>query len=85
MWSILSPKWLWSFLRKFQRNAQKELRETNRELAALLEISQTATGSLETEKILNDTLNKSLEILDFDVGYIRTLDAEKKKFDCPSS
>ena len=35
-------------------------------------------GVLETEKILNDTLNKSLEILDFDVGYIRTLDAEKK-------
>lgn len=49
-----------------------------RELAALLAISQTATQSLETEKILNDTLDKSLEILDFDVGYIRTLDAEKK-------
>ena len=79
MWSILSPKWLWSFLSKCcQWNVQKELRETNRELAALLEISQTATGSLETEKILNDTLNKSLEILDFDVGYIRTLDVEKK-------
>jgi len=49
-----------------------------RELAALLEISQTATQSLETEKIFNDTLDKSLEILDFDVGYIRSLDAEKK-------
>ena len=66
------------FLSRCQRNAQKELRETNRELAALLQISQTATRSLETEKILDDTLNKSLEILDFDVGYIRTLDAEKK-------
>jgi adenylate cyclase len=65
-------------LSRCQWNAQKELRETNRELAALLEISQTATRSLETEKILDDTLNKSLEILDFDVGYIRTLDAEKK-------
>jgi class 3 adenylate cyclase len=75
---MLSLKWLWSFLSRCQRNAQKELRETNRELAALLEISQTATRSLETEKILDDTLNKSLEILDFDVGYIRTLDAEKK-------
>jgi adenylate cyclase len=75
---MLSLKWLWSFLRRCQWNAQKELRETNRELAALLEISQTATRSLETEKILDDTLNKSLEILDFDVGYIRTLDAEKK-------
>ena len=78
MWSMLSLKWLWSFLSRCQWNAQKELRETNRELAALLEISQTATRSLETEKILDDTLNKSLEILDFDVGYIRTLDAEKK-------
>jgi class 3 adenylate cyclase len=75
---MLSLKWLWSFLSRCQRNAQKELPETNRELAALLEISQTATRSLETEKILDDTLNKSLEILDFDVGYIRTLDAEKK-------
>ena len=78
MWSMLSLKWLWSFLSRCQWNVQKELRETNRELAALLEISQTATRSLETEKILDDTLNKSLEILDFDVGYIRTLDAEKK-------
>jgi adenylate cyclase len=75
---MLSLKWLWSVLSRCQWNAQKELRETNRELAALLEISQTATRSLETEKILDDTLNKSLEILDFDVGYIRTLDAEKK-------
>ena len=57
---------------------KKELRGRTRELAALLAISQTATQSLETDKILNDTLDKSLEILDFDVGYIRTLDPEKK-------
>jgi PAS domain S-box-containing protein len=57
---------------------KKKLLGRSRELAALLEISQTATQSLETEKILNDTLDKSLEILDFDVGYIRTLDPEKK-------
>ena len=57
---------------------KKKLLGRSRELAALLEISQTATQSLETEKILNDTLDKSLEILDFDVGYIRTLDSEKK-------
>ena len=59
-------------------DVKKELLGRTRELAALLAISQTATQSLETEKILNDTLDKSLEILDFDVGYIRTLDAEKK-------
>ena len=59
-------------------DVNKELQGRTRELAALLAISQTATQSLETEKILNDTLDKSLEILDFDVGYIRTLDADKK-------
>jgi hypothetical protein len=59
-------------------DVKKALRGRTRELAALLAISQTATQSLETEKILNDTLDKSLEILDFDVGYIRTLDREKK-------
>jgi PAS domain S-box-containing protein len=59
-------------------DVKKKLLGRSRELAALLKISQTATQSLETEKILNDTLDKSLEILDFDVGYIRTLDSEKK-------
>src|SRR6266550_2653604 len=59
-------------------DVKKALLGRTRELAALLEISQTATQSLETEKILNDTLDKSLEILDFDVGYIRTLDPEKR-------
>ena len=59
-------------------DVKKELLGRTRELAALLAISQTATQSLETEKILSDTLDKSLEILDFDVGYIRTLDAGKK-------
>ena len=59
-------------------DVKDELLGRTRELAALLAISQTATQSLDTEKILNDTLDKSLEILDFDVGYIRTLDSEKK-------
>src|SRR6266850_6247670 len=59
-------------------DVKKELQGRTRELAALLAISQTATQSLETEKILSDTLDKSLEILDFDVGYIRTLDREQK-------
>lgn len=59
-------------------DVKKELQGRTQELTALLAISQTATQSLETEKILNDTLDKSLEILEFDVGYIRTLDAEKK-------
>jgi len=46
-----------------------------RQLSALLAIAETASQSLNTDKILNDTLDKSLELLGFDVGYIRTLDA----------
>ncbi|OGQ23797.1 MAG: hypothetical protein A3C54_05795 [Deltaproteobacteria bacterium RIFCSPHIGHO2_02_FULL_60_17] len=49
-----------------------------RDLSALLTIAETATQSLDTEKILNDTLDKSLEILRFDVGLIRVLDAEAR-------
>jgi len=59
----------------------KRLRFPNRSsfLAALLTIAETATQSLQTEKILNDTLDKSLEILNFDVGSVRVLDHEAKK------
>jgi PAS domain S-box-containing protein len=43
-------------------------------LSALLAIAETATQSLQTDKIVNDTLDKSLEILNFDVGSVRVLD-----------
>jgi len=66
----------WIFLD--EPDVKKELLGRTRELAALLAISQTATQSLETDRILNDTLDKSLELLGFDVGYIRTLDREKR-------
>jgi PAS domain S-box-containing protein len=49
-----------------------------RHLRALLAIADTAAQSLSTEKILSDTLDKSLEVLGFDVGYIRILDPDKK-------
>lgn len=49
-----------------------------RHLRALLAIADTASQSLSTEQILNDTLDKSLEVLGFDVGYIRILDPDKK-------
>ena len=54
------------------------MRDRNRELSALLEISKTATQTLETERILSDTLRKSMDILGLDVGYVRTLDNESK-------
>jgi PAS domain S-box-containing protein len=47
-------------------------------LSALLSIAETATQSLQTETILNDTLDKSLEILNFDVGSVRVLDRDMR-------
>lgn len=69
-----------------RRSANKDstLRRTRRPktriqyLKALLTIANTASQSLSTEKILNDTLDKSLEVLGFDVGYIRILDPDKR-------
>lgn len=46
-------------------------------MSALLTIAETATQSLDVEEILNDTLDKSLEILGFDLGFIRILDSAK--------
>ena len=48
------------------------------DLSALLTLAETATQSLDIEKVLNDTLDKSLEILGFDVGFVRVLDADRK-------
>ncbi len=45
-----------------------------RALSALLAVAKTATQSLDTDQVLNDTLDKSLDILGFQVGYIRILD-----------
>jgi PAS domain S-box-containing protein len=54
-------------------NPRRRLLGGTRQLSALLTIAEAASQSLDTDKILNDTLEKSLEILRFDVGYIRTL------------
>jgi PAS domain S-box-containing protein len=57
---------------------KKELLDQTRYLSALLAVSQTATQSLDTETILKHTLDKSLEVLGIEVGFIRTLDPEGK-------
>jgi PAS domain S-box-containing protein len=54
--------------------SNKGLLGQTQRLSALLAIAETASQTLDTQKILNDTLDKSLEILHFDVGYIRTLE-----------
>lgn len=50
----------------------------SRDLPALLAVAEVATQSLDIEKILHDTLDKAMELLGFDLGFIRTLDPEKK-------
>lgn len=59
------------------RRGKQQLPTRAGDLSALLRLAETATQSLDTAKILNDTLDKSLEILGFDVGFIRVLDPEK--------
>src|SRR5262245_9405034 len=53
-----------------------ELLQRTRELSALLAVAEVATQSLDTQKILSDTLEKSLQVLGFKLGYIRILDPE---------
>jgi PAS domain S-box-containing protein len=55
---------------------RRELLQRTRELSALLDFAEVATQSLNTQTILNDTLDKSLESLGFKIGYIRILDVE---------
>jgi hypothetical protein len=43
--------------------------QTKQDTDALLAVLQTATQSLESEKILNDTLDRSLGILGIRKGY----------------
>ena len=62
--------------KKTQPHKRELLRRTTRELSALLAVAEVATQSLNAQKVLNDTLDKSLEILGFKLGYIRILDSE---------
>ncbi len=57
---------------------KQQLLTRTRDLASLLAVAETATQSLDIEKVLNDTLDKSLDILGFDVGFIRVLDPGSK-------
>jgi GAF domain-containing protein len=58
--------------------SRKQLLTRSRDLTSLLAVAETATQSLDIDKVLNDALDKSLEILGFDVGFIRVLDPESK-------
>jgi PAS domain S-box-containing protein len=58
--------------------SKDQLTARSRDLAALLSVAEVATQSLDIEKILHDTLDKSLELLGFELGFIRTLDRENR-------
>ena len=60
------------------RYRRRQLPARTKDLSALLRIAETATQSLDTEKILKDTLDESLAFLGFEVGFIRILEPEKK-------
>src|ERR1051326_1332877 len=62
-------------LRGEPRNKEQSHRWT-REIAALLAVARTATQSLDPNKVVNDTLDESLELLGFKVGYVRIFDPE---------
>jgi PAS domain S-box-containing protein len=64
-------------MRKDSAKNRSESQSRAKNLSALLTIAETATQSLDIDKILGDTLDKSLEILGFDLGFIRILNAEK--------
>ena len=56
---------------------KRKVRIRSQDLTALLRLAETATQSLDTEKILKDTLDESLDFLGFEVGFIRTVDRDK--------
>ena len=56
---------------------KEQLLARSRDLSALLALAEVATQSLDIEETLNRTLDKSLELLGFDVGFIRVVDHEK--------
>jgi len=62
----------------FADSSRRQLLTRSRDLASLLAVADTATQSLDIGKVLNDALEKSLEILGFDVGFIRVLEPESK-------
>lgn len=53
---------------------RKELVQRTRELSALLSVAEVATQSLDPQQVLDAALDKSLELLHFNIGYIRIFD-----------
>ncbi|HID64381.1 MAG TPA: GAF domain-containing protein, partial [Anaerolineae bacterium] len=55
---------------------EQELLHRNQELGALNAIAETVSRSLDLDLILNDALDKALEVMDMEAGLIHLLDEE---------
>jgi signal transduction histidine kinase/DNA-binding response OmpR family regulator len=64
----------WEIARRKQ--AEEELRQRNEELMALNAIATTIGQSLDLDHILNATLDKALEVIEMDAGWIQLLDED---------
>ncbi|MFB0546921.1 MAG: ATP-binding protein [Anaerolineae bacterium] len=59
-----------------KKQAQDEIRRRNKELIALNAIATTIGQSLDLEHILNATLDKVLQVIEIDAGWIQLLDED---------
>jgi len=60
-----------------RKRAEEEIKQRNRELAALNKIAQTISQSFDLNKLLNDALDKTLEILNVNLGAMYLTDKNK--------
>ena len=61
-----------------RKHDEELILQHNKELTALNDIAQTISQSFDLEKILNNTLDKTLKILNIENGIIALLDKEEK-------
>lgn len=59
-----------------RQRAEEQLRQRNRELTALNEIAQTISQSIDLDEILDNALNKTLEILSIEHGSVYLTDRD---------
>jgi GAF domain-containing protein/HAMP domain-containing protein len=65
-------------LQQSYTHLERRVADRTRELAALNAIATTVSQSLDLDEVLNDALNKTLEVMEIESGGIYLLDAEAK-------
>ena len=61
-----------------RKNSEEEVMQRNRELAALNEIAQKISQTLDLDEILDNAFNKTIEILNIKDGSVHVVDREEK-------